>query len=92
MLGWGAYLALKGELTGGMMIAASIIASRGLQPLEGMIEGWRSFVQTREAYVRVRRAVEAQRTEDKVAAAATAGPLSAERLLYTSLRAPRSRF
>ena len=26
ILGWGAYLALEGELTGGMMIAASIIA------------------------------------------------------------------
>ena len=28
-----------------MMIAASIIASRALQPLEGMIEGWRGVVQ-----------------------------------------------
>ena len=43
ILGWGAYLALDGELTGGMMIAASIIAGRALQPLEGMIEGWRSL-------------------------------------------------
>src|SRR5262249_20562661 len=34
VLGWGAYLALHAELTGGMMIAASIIAGRGLQPLE----------------------------------------------------------
>ena len=53
VLGWGAYLALSGEITGGMMIAASIIASRALQPLEGMIEGWRSVVQTRAAYARV---------------------------------------
>ena len=50
VLGWGAYLALEGKLTGGMMIAASIIAGRALQPLEGMIEGWRSIVQARAAY------------------------------------------
>ena len=35
VLGWGAFLALEGEITGGMMIAASIIASRALQPLNG---------------------------------------------------------
>src|SRR5262249_44290533 len=42
ILGTGAYLALNAEITGGMMIAASIIAGRALQPLEGLIEGWRS--------------------------------------------------
>ena len=34
------------------MIAASIVASRALAPLEGTIEGWRSFVQARSAYAR----------------------------------------
>ncbi|MCC7251268.1 type I secretion system permease/ATPase, partial [Hyphomicrobium sp.] len=58
MLGVGAYLALNGELTGGMMIAAAIIAGRALQPLEGMIEGWRSLVQARQAYAKVRSVVE----------------------------------
>jgi ATP-binding cassette, subfamily C, bacterial len=32
MLGWGAYLAIQGEITGGMVIAASIIAGRALGP------------------------------------------------------------
>jgi ATP-binding cassette subfamily C protein len=63
VLGFGAYLALDGRITGGMMIAASIIASRALQPLEGMIEGWRSVVQTRACYARVTGAVEAFRRE-----------------------------
>jgi RND family efflux transporter MFP subunit len=54
ILGTGAYLALHAEITGGMMIAASIIAGRALQPLEGLIEGWRSCVQARSAYARVR--------------------------------------
>jgi ATP-binding cassette subfamily C protein len=55
VLGVGAYLALEGKLTAGMMIAASIIGARALQPLEGMIEGWRSIVQTRVSYASRRR-------------------------------------
>ncbi|WP_421854320.1 type I secretion system permease/ATPase [Oricola sp.] len=54
MLGWGAHLALSGSLTGGMIIAASIIGSRALAPVEGTIEGWRSFVQARSALARIR--------------------------------------
>ncbi len=63
ILGTGAYLALQAEITGGMMIAASIIAGRALQPLEGLIEGWRSRVQARSAYARVKQAVESFQRE-----------------------------
>ena len=83
ILGWGAYLALDGRLTGGMMIAASIIAGRGLQPLEGMIEGWRSVVQTRAAYARVRAAVDALKAEPpRLKLPRPLGRLSVDRLLY----------
>jgi len=54
MLGWGASLALDGQLTGGMMIAASIVSGRALAPVEAVIDGWRSFVQARSAYHHVR--------------------------------------
>jgi ATP-binding cassette subfamily C protein len=54
LLGVGAWLALKGDLTGGMMIAASIVASRALAPIEGTIEGWRNFVQARSSYARIK--------------------------------------
>ncbi len=53
MLGWGANLALHGELTGGMVIAASIIAGRALGPIEGAIEGWNQVIQSRAAYGRI---------------------------------------
>jgi ATP-binding cassette subfamily C protein len=53
MLGWGAYLAIDGHLTGGMVIAASIVAGRALTPIEGAIEGWNQFVQTRASYGRI---------------------------------------
>lgn len=83
VLGCGAYLALQGELTGGMMIAAAIIVGRALQPLEGLIEGWRSFVQTRAAYGRVCSAVEILRNEPrKLRLPRPKGHLSVERVLY----------
>jgi ATP-binding cassette, subfamily C, bacterial len=53
MLGWGAYLALQGQMTGGMVIAASIIAGRALAPIEGAIEGWNQFLLSRNAYERI---------------------------------------
>jgi ATP-binding cassette subfamily C protein len=83
ILGWGAYLALRGEITGGMMIAAAIIAGRALQPLEGLIEGWRSFVQTRAAYARVRATVEAlQKERPKLLLPRPEGRLTVERVLH----------
>jgi ATP-binding cassette, subfamily C, bacterial len=83
ILGWGAYLALDNQLTGGMMIAASIIAGRALQPLEGMIEGWRSVVQTHAAYGRVKAAVQAlQREKPRLRLPKPQGRVTAEKILY----------
>jgi ATP-binding cassette, subfamily C, bacterial len=83
ILGTGAYLALQAEITGGMMIAASIIAGRALQPLEGLIEGWRSCVQARSAYARVTQAVESfQRETPKLLLPKPQGRLSVDRVLY----------
>jgi PrtD family type I secretion system ABC transporter len=53
MLGVGAYLALEGEITPGVMIAASIIMGRGLAPVEQAIGSWKSFVSARGAYARL---------------------------------------
>lgn len=83
MLGVGAYLAIRGELTGGMMIAASIIAGRALQPLEGMIEGWRSLIQTRQAYSRVKASVETmQAFKPRLLLPKPEGRLTVNKLLY----------
>ncbi|KEO53986.1 hypothetical protein TP2_03485 [Thioclava pacifica DSM 10166] len=83
MLGWGAYLALDGQLTGGMVIAASIVAGRALAPIEGAIEGWNSFLLARGAYDRVGHLLAgAKSRNDKLRLPKVEGRLDVERLLY----------
>jgi len=83
ILGWGAWLALESHVTGGMIIAASIVASRGLAPLEGTIEGWRSFVQARSAYSRVKALVQSSPLNyDRLRLPRPQGHLCVERILY----------
>ena len=40
IMGWGAYLVIGGEISGGVIFAASMLSSRALQPFEQVIGGW----------------------------------------------------
>jgi ATP-binding cassette subfamily C protein len=83
ILGWGAWLALESEITSGMVIAASIVASRALAPLEGTIEGWRNFVQARSAYARIKSLLlNSPLNLERLRLPRPAGYLSVERILY----------
>ncbi|MBV7407668.1 type I secretion system permease/ATPase [Maritimibacter sp. DP1N21-5] len=83
MLGWGAWLALDGQMTGGMVIAASIVAGRALAPIEGSIEGWNSYLLARGAYDRVGNLMSrAARNNDKLRLPNPEGRLDVERLLF----------
>ena len=83
ILGWGAWLALESHLTGGMVIAASIVGSRALAPMEGTIEGWRHFVQARSAYARIKALLQnSPLNADRLRLPRPEGRLSVERILY----------
>jgi len=83
ILGWGTWLSLNHELTGGMVIAASIVAGRALAPVEGTIEGWRSFVAARSAYGRIRGLlVSSPLNLERLRLPRPEGRLSVERVLY----------
>ena len=72
VLGVGAWLVLDGQMTASMIFAASLIAGRGLQPMDQVIGGWRQFVDVRAAWRRF---------------AAATGQLPPERE-YTDMPAP----
>jgi ATP-binding cassette, subfamily C, bacterial len=54
ILGTGAYLAIEHEISAGMMIAASLIIGRSLQPIEIVVGNWKSFLYAREAFGRMK--------------------------------------
>lgn len=53
ILGLGAYLAVKQEITPGTMIAASIIMGRALMPVEQVVSQWQTFLSARRSWVRL---------------------------------------
>src|SRR5512132_526465 len=57
ILGLGAYLVIRQELTAGAMIAASIMMGRALAPIETAIANWRAFVAARQSVTRLSEAL-----------------------------------
>ena len=53
VLGLGAYFVVQGEMSGGLMIAASIMMSRALAPIEIAVAHWKGFTASRQAYRRL---------------------------------------
>lgn len=53
-LGFGALLVLEGRLSPGGMIAASILVSRALAPVEMLVGNWKQIITGRSAYARIR--------------------------------------
>jgi ATP-binding cassette subfamily C protein len=58
VLGYGGYLVIAGEMTAGMIFAASLISGRGLQPIDQVIAGWPTFVDCRRAWKRLKIALD----------------------------------
>jgi len=53
ILGLAAYLVIQGEVSGGSMIAASIMMSRALAPIEIAVANWKGFTAARQGYHRL---------------------------------------
>ena len=59
MLATGAYLAIKHEISGGSIIASSIIMGRALAPVEQAVGNWQQFLSFRKAYERLNKVLDA---------------------------------
>lgn len=83
ILGAGAYLVLKGQLTSGGMIAASIILGRALSPVDQAIGAWRSMIAARDSFERIKRLLEHFPAPHKpMPLPAPNGHLSCENVVY----------
>jgi PrtD family type I secretion system ABC transporter len=83
VLGVGAYLVTRNELTAGGMIAASIILGRALTPVEQALGAWKSFISARISYRRLTALVgHAPSLEDRTALPPPTGQLSVENVVY----------
>lgn len=65
ILGIGAWLVIAHEITPGIMIAASIMASRTLAPVEQAVGQWRNFVTARQGLRRLKEALEIRGDESE---------------------------
>jgi PrtD family type I secretion system ABC transporter len=74
MLGIGAWLVVAGNASPGIMIAATLLVGRALQPVEQLIAGWKSLVEMRAAW----RRLQAQRIDADAATLTQLPPLRGE--------------
>lgn len=87
--GLGALLVLKGELTGGGLIASSILIARVIAPFEGLISVWRQFIAARDAYSRLNHLLgESLPAHGTTILPAPKGLLNVDSLVYAPAKKP----
>jgi len=58
ILALGAWLAIRGELTLGAMIASNVLMGNALRPIGALVSTWKGFVQARQSYSDIRKLLE----------------------------------
>lgn len=80
ILGFGALLVIKGEMSAGAMVAGSILMGKSLAPIEQVVSGWRSILQVRGARSRLSKYIEManNQTEEPISQPKPKGALNLE--------------
>jgi PrtD family type I secretion system ABC transporter len=82
MLAVGAWLVIRAHASPGIMIAATILLGRALQPVEHLIAGWKSHIDARGAWQRLCTRSAPGTTDAKLALPAPRGRVEVERLVF----------
>jgi PrtD family type I secretion system ABC transporter len=90
LLGIGAWLVIGEHASPGIMVAATILFGRALQPVEQLIAGWKGFVEARVAWRRLGQPGSAADTEQRLELPAPQGRIELERVVFggSGQRAP----
>jgi len=84
VLGLGAWLAVQGDITAGMMIAGSILLGRALAPIEQGIGQWRPAMMALQSYRRLSELLSlAEPPQKKMSLPPATGVLSVEKVFAT---------
>lgn len=62
-MGLGFYLAIHGEITGGMVIASNFLLRMSIKPIRQIMKNWKEIVSTRQSYERLSELIDAQKRE-----------------------------
>ncbi|TBR43224.1 type I secretion system permease/ATPase [Marinomonas agarivorans] len=66
ILATGAWLSINQEVSPGIMIAASIMSSRALAPIEQAVSQWRAFIAARQSLSRLKEVLNAKPQQEKL--------------------------
>jgi ATP-binding cassette subfamily C protein EexD len=82
LLGIGAYLAVNGQISPGLMIAGSLLLGRALAPIDLMVGSWPGFLEARNQFNRLRNLLLAfPDDQDRMSLPAPTGQLSVENII-----------
>jgi PrtD family type I secretion system ABC transporter len=82
VLGIGAWLVIDTGASAGIMVAATILLGRALQPVEQLIGGWKQLVDARCAWQRLSQAGASAARDGRLRLPAPAGRLECERVVF----------
>jgi PrtD family type I secretion system ABC transporter len=82
VLGIGAWLVVGADASPGIMIAATILLGRALQPVEHLISGWKQLVDARGAWLRLGEPDALAAREARLRLPVPAGRLEIERVVF----------
>jgi PrtD family type I secretion system ABC transporter len=90
MLALGAWLVIDRHASPGIMVAATILLGRALQPVEQLIGGWKVLVEARGAWQRLSERPAAQTAQAGLELPAPTGRVEVERVIFSAapLRPP----
>lgn len=83
ILGVGAFLAIEGHVDIGVVIGVSLLSTRALAPIDGVVGGWSSIIETRKAISRLNETLRKRRTaKPKLPLPRPRGQISVQNLTY----------